>query len=108
MRFKGFTSLSLLLVMLLAQLTLAQHYTVHDHDISSPFHQEHDDNTPTTGEKCQIFIFAKGLSNSLISQAVEISSPYIQPLKLIITAQTFIIRNETSDYQARAPPRFLS
>ncbi len=103
-------NLVLILLMLGAQIALAQHATVHftDHGHSAQHH--HDDNkegTPQTGELCQICILNKNIAHALtpdafIREVVVTQSAYRVPF-----AQNHITRQASQGYLARGPPLFL-
>lgn len=103
----------ILLVMMAAQLSLAQHmsvhFTAHDHAYGHDIQheQEHGHERPSTNELCQLCIFAKGFAHALTAEqnilhtllpAHSYQPPAVQP---------HITQHPLHGYLARAPPSYL-
>lgn len=111
------TSLLLVFVMLCAQLILAHHATVHffedahigiadlhDHERQSP--ADH----PAHGKDktCQICLFSKTLSDTVLSPSVAVLAPDFGAAPGIPVPRNADAGNVTIPLRARAPPFLLS
>lgn len=112
--------LLLILLMLGAQIGLAQHATVHftDHGhISHAEHHDHDDHgvheepdgntAPETAELCQICIFAKSLSYSFAPEDITLPVTLTAHSDTPLLSQNCPSQESRHRYLARAPPAFL-
>ena len=107
---RKYIKLLLILLMLGAQLALAQHATVHftDHGHIET-HHDHSDHggTPKAGELCQICVFAKSFANTAIPDGVLIPAALMDSSYHVPPAQNHITRQASHGYLARGPPSFL-
>lgn len=112
MRFKALTSLSLLLLMLVTQLGLAQHYVAHDHHNHAAEHHGHehghDNDTPETSEECSACVLTNGLAHSLTSQTILISAQLDKFTTPFVKTENHKYSRAQKHNCARAPPHLLS
>ena len=109
-------NLFLVLLMLGAQLALAQHATVHFAEqqeiVNAYMHQSGHDSPsghhgPHLKVVCQLCLFSKGISHTITPVSIVFNGPveisaYKTPL-----AQSHITRQSSHGYLARGPPAFL-
>lgn len=117
MTFRKYIGQFLILMMLAAQLALAQHATVHfleDQHIGIAFQQTGDSapapnhHGPEKDKICQICLLAKGFSHISLFAVAEIPV-VVHPAAFVFPAAQEVPVPATSfSYEARAPPAFLS
>jgi len=102
-------NISLLLIMLLlgAQLALAQHATVHFTDHGG-IHHQHDNDSPQVNELCQLCIFAKGFAHGLSPDDAVLHADFLISSYRVPVAHNYLKRQESQGYLSRGPPAFLS
>lgn len=100
-----------IVLMLLAQLALAQHATVHFQEDQYASHQQHGDNgsgEPDKSKLCQICITAKQL-HDIFSHADFVLLALVLAYALSLLPERITRTHAvTSSYSARAPPILLS
>lgn len=97
-------------IMLLAQIGIAQHNTVHftDHGHYEHSHDDHDDDHKKNVSKdCQICLLTKSLAFGLIVPSVDLPAPVLSGYAAVKNPNQIIIRHERTLYNPRAPPAFL-
>ncbi len=117
MAFRKHIGRFLVLVMLTAQLALAQHATVHfleDRTIAAQADTGSGPDKPADHDKtgkdkvCQICVSAKGLSHSVLSGGASIPAPQTMEGFIAPDAHDAHVSFIAHSYQARAPPVLLS
>lgn len=111
MTFKRYLGQFFILMLLTAQLALAQHATVHFlEDQYAVSHEHHADHSQPSKDKiCQVCLFAKGFAHSDLVAGNDV--PSIDALTLSVVPDLQGTRNghDVLPYEARGPPSvFLS
>jgi hypothetical protein len=115
MIFRKYFGQFLILMMLAAQLALAQHATVHfleDQHIGIAFQQSGDPATPQKhhgpekGKICQACLLAKDFSHTSLSAAAEIPAVVYPAMFVFTAAQEIPLLSTSFSWEARAPPAF--
>lgn len=110
---------TLVAIMLLAQIGIAQHNLVHfvehthdthvqkAHSHTSPAHQDQKNHKKNVSEACQTCLMIKSLNMALVTNAVNIAVPTF--LRTSDTSRDIQITDKTQIgfYNPRAPPFFL-
>ncbi len=100
---------TLMAIMLLAQIGLAHHSTVHftDHSHYEQADEERNNHGKQAQESCQICLVVKSLSLGLIGDDVSVSPAVTVNSKIAENYNNTINRNIRLSYNPRAPPVFL-
>ena len=102
-------------VMLLAQIGIAQHYTVHftDHGLYEHHYDDHaeddtnSDHKKNASEACQICLLTKSLSLGIVPSDVYLSARVISTHTFAKTHDQRNTPAKYASYNPRAPPAFL-
>lgn len=114
---RRWTSLLLVFVMLCAQLILAHHATVHFiEDAHIGIATPHENGRQLPGDHpahgkdkaCQICLFSKALSDTVLSPSVAVLVPDFAAAFAVPVPRDAEAGAVTLSFQARAPPFFLS
>jgi hypothetical protein len=99
----------MILLLLGAQLALAQHASVHFTDHGHETHHEHEEaeDERYADELCQICIFSKGLTSGLPLDGSYVTTLLARTSYKVPFAQNYITQQASSGYLARGPPSFL-
>ena len=119
MTFRKHIGQFLILVMLTAQLALAQHATVHfleDETIVSVVNADSGVNTIDRNDAdkhkadilCQICLFSKGLSHTVLASGITLHILFPSADIIVPDLPVFHVYAQLSANRARAPPVFLS
>ena len=101
-------------IMLLAQIGIAQHNSVHftDHGHYEYVHDDHNhdnhqDHKKNARETCQICLLAKSLSSGLVATHAEIPAPVLSVHRALKSRDQIAHNYQYGFYNPRAPPVFL-
>lgn len=97
-------------VMLLAQISIAQHNSVHftDHGHYEHNHKDNGDHhKKNVSEACQICLLVKSLSSGLTPTHAEIPTPALSVNHALKRHDQITNNTQTGFYNPRAPPSFL-
>lgn len=101
-------------IMLLAQIGIAQHATVHFNDHGHYEHQhdgfgdsDHQDHKRSATENCEICVITKSLAFGLISDQQTVFTPYIYVHDHVSNHDQIINTFQHASYNPRAPPAIL-
>ena len=96
----------LMVVMLLAQIGVAQHSSVHftDHGHYGHNHDDHEKHDQNATENCQICLITKSLSFGLASDTTSITLPFIFGEELQKGGDLVFTAHHALLYNPRAPP----
>lgn len=97
-------------IMLLAQIGIAQHNTVHfkDHGHYEHNQKDHGDHhKKNASESCQICLLAKSLSSGLVATHAEIPAPVLSVHRTLKSRDQIAHNHQYGFYNPRAPPVFL-
>ncbi len=100
-----------MVIMVLAQIGLAQHNSVHvidhHHNASHDISQEHhgDDNQKNPNQDCQTYHFASSLHG--LNGNNQFNIGFDQYISTNFYNDVFYAKNLNSNYRSRAPPIFL-
>ncbi len=119
MTFRKHIGQFLILVMLAAQLALAQHATVHfleDETIVSLVHADSGVNTIDRNEAdkqkadkiCQICLYSKSFSHTIFASGIFLHITSLSAALIAPDLPVFHVHSQCSTNRARAPPVFLS
>ncbi len=98
------------LIMLLAQIGIAQHNVVHfkGHGHSEHHHDDHnDDHKKNVSETCQTCLLVKSLSFGLVTYHPDLPTPEFVGCAFLNNDNRAPTSNQHALYHARAPPGFL-
>ena len=100
-------------IMLLAQIGMAQHHVVHVTDHSNYEHYEHyehgdddhdGDHHKAARENCQICLLTKSLSLGLAAHHVALAVPVLSGHSVLGSDDHMVINHQYALYNSRAPP----
>jgi len=112
---------TLMAIMLLTQIGLAQHSAVHftdyghyeqgyshNHIHTQDDHEDHDsEHQKNTSESCQICLLSKSIAFSLTTNQADFLKLSLSRYQAVHYAKAFILKRQQVKYNPRAPPVFL-
>lgn len=108
MTFKKCIGHLLVVLLLLTQLSFAQHETVHFREGShTPAHQQ-EKNNPAQDKFCHLCQLSHDYAKTLTPSVQEFLPPFLSVVDISVSAESLNLQSRPSPYAARAPPPAFS